>query len=61
VSAATWELYVERPRVMRRAPHSFTRKILHWMACTRCGLILLKNEASRRAAKKVCAWEEDQG
>jgi hypothetical protein len=42
----------------RKAPHSFTRRILHWPYCARCGLVLLKNDASRRAASVPCTWEE---
>lgn len=35
-------------------PHSFTRKVLHWQCCCRCGLILLKNLATEQAARKPC-------
>lgn len=44
----------------RRAPHQFTRRLkrLPWPYCAHCGLMLLKNEASKRAAKAVCEWEE---
>jgi hypothetical protein len=55
-----WQPYVERARITRRAPHSFTRKVLHWLACARCGLICLKNAASQRAARQQCVWDEDQ-
>ena len=43
-----------------RGPHAWTKKVLHWPVCARCGLMLLKNEASRRAAKAVCVTEEDE-
>ena len=45
--------------VKRRGPHAFTRKILNWPYCVHCGLVLLKNDVSRRAAKHQCEWEDD--
>lgn len=38
----------------RLEPHAFTKMILHWPYCKHCGLMLLKNDASRRAARKKC-------
>jgi hypothetical protein len=43
---------------IRRGPHSYTRKIRHWPFCSRCGLILLRNDATERAARRQCEWEE---
>jgi hypothetical protein len=42
----------------RSGPHRFTGRILHWAYCSRCGLVLLKNDVSRKAAAKFCAWED---
>lgn len=42
----------------RTGPHAFKRKVLHWLYCARCGLLLLKNDVSRRAAARECVWEE---
>lgn len=42
----------------RTGVHDFRRKVLHWRACLRCGLMNLKNDESRRAAKRPCVWEE---
>ena len=42
----------------RTGPHAFTWKVRHWLACARCGLLLLRNEATRRAAAQPCVWEE---
>jgi hypothetical protein len=52
---AEWLRAVGRKRT---APHAFTGKVRHWPYCRRCGLVLLKNEASRLAARKQCEWEE---
>ena len=42
----------------RTGPHALTRKIMHWLYCARCGLVALKNDATRKALKAPCAWEE---
>lgn len=40
--------------------HSFTEKFLHWTYCSKCGLMILKNEPSKKAANKPCesVWDE---
>jgi hypothetical protein len=45
--------------VTRRGPHQFNRKVAHWPYCGRCGLMMLKNEVSRKACKAQCQWEDD--
>jgi len=37
-----------------KKPHAFNRQILHWPYCGRCGLMALKNKATRKAMKKPC-------
>lgn len=44
---------------LRRGPHSMTKKILHWAYCSRCGLVALKNDATRRALRAECVTLED--
>jgi hypothetical protein len=39
--------------------HAFTFSILNWQVCAGCGLICLRNEASRRAMRKACPGKED--
>jgi hypothetical protein len=39
--------------------HSFTKRILHWPYCAHCGLVLLRNDTTRRAAKAACIQLED--
>jgi hypothetical protein len=51
--------FLTRKGVVRRATHAFTKKLRHWSYCSTCGLVLLKNEATRKAAKAVCEWEDD--
>jgi hypothetical protein len=42
----------------RTREHAFTRKILAWPYCAHCGLMLLKNEPTRRAARAKCVVYE---
>lgn len=42
----------------RTGPHIMKRRVCHWLACTRCGLVQLKNDVSRKAVSKPCRWEE---
>lgn len=48
----------DKPAARRRGPHVFSGKIVKWAFCLRCGLICLRNAASRQAEKKQCEWEE---
>lgn len=34
--------------------HAFNRKLLSWVRCAHCGLILLNNRATRRAMNAPC-------
>ena len=34
-------------------------KCIKWSICRKCGLIYLKNEATRKAIKKVCPGTSD--
>lgn len=43
---------------VRRGPHAYTRKVLHWPFCARCGLVLLRNEATEKATRRQCEWED---
>ena len=40
------------------AAHSFTKRVLSWPYCSRCGLVALKNDATRREMGKPCVVEE---
>jgi ribosomal protein S27AE len=30
-----------------------------WPVCSNCGLVFLKNDRTRKAAKAACEWDED--
>ncbi len=38
----------------RVGSHSMTKAVLHWRYCSHCGLLGLKNDASRRALRQPC-------
>lgn len=44
---------------MAASHHTFNRKILSWMRCGRCGLILLNNKATRKEANRVCGGNRE--
>lgn len=40
---------------MKRRPHKFVRvRTFHWLVCTHCGLVALRNERTERAIKEGC-------
>ncbi len=46
-----------------RGPHQMSGVIkrMPWPYCRRCGLVALRNDATRRALKEQCeTWEDDQ-
>ena len=44
---------------MASKPHAFTFKILNYQYCFCCGLVSLRNEATRKAINKPCPGKED--
>lgn len=46
----------------KRHSHRFgVRRYFHWLVCSKCGLVTLKNYASRKAVEKDCDsdWEDE--
>jgi hypothetical protein len=50
----------KKPGQLRIRAHAMTKKMkrLPWPYCAHCGLMALKNDASRREMKKPCVVEE---
>lgn len=42
----------------RERDHAFTKRVAHWAYCKQCGLVLLRNDISRRAAAGKCITHE---
>ena len=57
-----WVPFDERAKAkVRRGPHVMTKRLkrLPWPYCARCGLVALKNDASRAALKRECVTLEE--
>lgn len=54
-AAVDWEPWAAgaAPKVKREA-HAFTRRAAGYHYCARCGLVALRNEATRRAMRALC-------
>lgn len=46
-------------RKFKTVPHQFNKKVCHWLYCSGCGLVLLKNEASAKRSRESCHSMED--
>lgn len=54
---AAFEAWKRKRR--RREPHAMiSRKRLPWLYCSRCGLVNLKNKATRAAMRAGCEVDE---
>ncbi len=42
----------------KEGPHQMSDRILHWLVCSRCGLVALKNETTRKILRKSCVTFE---
>ncbi len=56
-----WIPWDERVKArIRRGPHAMQKlKRLSWPYCTRCGILALKNEATRKVLRAECVTLED--
>jgi len=43
----------------KKVPHQFTKRIFHWLYCSGCGLVNLKNESTRKRIAQSCESMED--
>ena len=42
-------------------PHEMTAKVLHWPRCKHCGLVALRNDATRAKLREGCyVWADEQ-
>jgi hypothetical protein len=58
LSAAEAADFLTSKGVRNTGPHRMTKKIYHWLYCSRCGLLNLKNARTRRALKGLCVIYE---
>lgn len=50
--------FMSRQGTKRTRVHAFNHKVCHWSYCGQCGLVLLRNDVSRRSAKAPCVTYE---
>ena len=48
--------------IKKSGPHNMQKRFkrLPWPVCMMCGLVGLKNDATREALRKPCTWLEDR-
>jgi hypothetical protein len=44
---------------MSKRPHNISGRVLSWPYCTSCGLIAMRNAASRRALSEACEGKRE--
>ncbi len=44
---------------MKHLPHKFNRRVLSWLYCSLCGLVLLRNPATEAAVRRSCPWGDE--
>lgn len=49
----------EQQKKFKTSSHTFNKMIFHWRLCTGCGMVLLKNERSRKKASRPCESMEE--
>ena len=54
LSPAEMQEFLAHPGVKRIGSHAMTKSIFHWRYCAHCGLLALKNEATRKALRGPC-------
>lgn len=50
---------LSQSRKFKKQPHQFTKKVCHWMYCSGCGLVALKNESTRKRIEQSCESMEE--
>jgi len=48
-----------RQKAFKKVPHQFNKKVCHWSYCSGCGLVALKNDATRKRMAQSCESMED--
>lgn len=60
----TWETvsdvagFLSQRGTKRTRIHAFKGKVCHWSYCVQCGLVMLRNDVSRKAVKAPCVTYE---
>lgn len=57
--AQIYQAKLSNAKKFKTVPHQFTKKICHWLYCSGCGLVNLKNDSTRRRMALGCESMED--
>ena len=49
----------QQKQAFKKVPHQFDKKICHWLYCSGCGLVALKNDSTRRRIEQSCESMEE--
>ena len=49
----------KQKRFKLNVPHRFDRKVCHWVYCSGCGLVALKNDRTRKLMNRPCNSMEE--
>lgn len=53
------QAYQASKKAFKKVPHSFNKKVCHWMYCSGCGLVALKNDSTKKRMKQSCESMEE--
>lgn len=53
------QAYRASKKAFKKVPHNFNKKVCHWMYCSGCGLVALKNDSTRKRMQQSCESMEE--
>lgn len=57
--AQVYQAKIKSRKMFKMVPHQFTKKVFHWLYCSGCGLVNLKNDSTRKRMSQPCESMED--
>ena len=57
--AQDYQAKLRSQKQFKTVPHQFNKKVCHWVYCSGCGLVALKNESTRKRMAEGCQSMED--
>lgn len=52
--AQNYKAKLANEKKFRTVPHQFTKRVFHWLYCSGCGLVNLKNDSTRKRMAEGC-------
>lgn len=57
--SAAYQAKLQQAKKFKKVAHTFNAKVCHWVYCTGCGLVALKNDATRKRMESGCESMEE--